>query len=197
MVMTKQNHRRKKQQQKPIVPIAIGLLFMGIAILMLALPDNKSKASSGDTQEQFSLAPLSVSYPAPDLALENIGGKTEALADYRNDVVLVNNWATWCPPCKAEMPNLEAYYEDHASEGFMIIAIEAGDAKDTVSQFVQTYNLKFQVWLDPDSAALKAFGNGNLPNSYVIDREGTVRYAWTGEVNRATLEKYVTPLLAE
>lgn len=79
----------------------------------------------------------------------------------------------------------------------MIIAIEAGDAKDAVSQFAQSYNLNFQVWLDPDGSSLKAFGNGSLPNSYVIDRLGIVRYAWTGEINLAMLEKYVTPLIAE
>jgi len=112
-------------------------------------------------------------------------------------VVLVNNWATWCPPCKAEMPTLSAYYNEHNTEGFMIVAIEAGDPLGDVSQFAQSRNLKFQVWLDPNGAALKAFDNGNLPNSYVIDRSGTVRYAWTGEINKAMLEKYVTPLLTE
>jgi thiol-disulfide isomerase/thioredoxin len=121
----------------------------------------------------------------------------ESLADYRDDVILVNHWATWCPPCKAEMPTLEAYYEEHASEGFSIIAIEAGDSRDIVSQFAEQYNLQFPVWLDPDSASLRAFGNSTLPNSYVIDRMGTVRLAWTGEVNREVLEKYVTPLLVE
>lgn len=111
--------------------------------------------------------------------------------------MLVNNWATWCPPCKAEMPTLEKYYEAHASEGFEIIAIEAGDGKDQVAQFADDLNLKFAVWLDPDGASLNAFRNGNLPNSYVIDRQGMVRYAWTGEINLAMLEKYVTPLIAE
>ena len=126
-----------------------------------------------------------------------INNETKLLADYRNDVVLVNNWATWCPPCKAEMPTLSAYYNEHNAEGFTIIAIEAGDMKEAVLQFAQSYNLKFQVWLDPNGAALKAFGNGSLPNSYVIDRSGTVRYAWTGEINKVMLEKYVTPLLME
>ena len=95
------------------------------------------------------------------------------------------------------MPNLAAYYNEHSPEGFTIIAIEAGEPLESVAQFASDYNLKFSVWLDPDGASLKAFGNGNLPNSYVIDRSGTVRYAWTGEISRDMLEKYVTPLLAE
>lgn len=95
------------------------------------------------------------------------------------------------------MPTLAAYYNEHTSEGFTIIAVEAGDSIEGVAQFAQSHGLKFPVWLDPDGASLRAFGNGTLPNSYVIDRSGTVRYAWTGEINRVMLEKYVTPLLAE
>jgi len=122
-------------------------------------------------------------------------GEIESLADYRQNVVLVNNWATWCPPCRAEMPTLQAYYEAHKDQGFTLLAIEAGDPPGQVAQFVQAYGLTFNVWLDADKAALVAFKNPNLPNSYVIDRAGMVRYAWTGAIRRAMLEKYVTPLL--
>jgi peroxiredoxin len=143
------------------------------------------------------VVPAEVNYAAPSLSLVNLQGSQLSLSDYRDNVVLVNNWATWCPPCKAEMPTLESYYEQHAAKGFMLIAIEAGDSRENVRPFVEAYGLKFQVWLDPENAALKAFRNPNLPNSFVLDRNGTVRYAWTGEISRAMLEKYVTPLLSE
>ena len=172
--------------------MAGGLLLIGFAFLIMALPGGK-----GNTDSPSSVVPAPVSYPAPELFLATMDGKTESLADYRKDIVLVNNWATWCPPCKAEMPTLAAYYNEHHSAGFTIIAIEAGDFVDVISPFVQSYNLTFPVWLDPDGASLRAFGNGNLPNSYVIDRSGTVRYAWTGEISQAMLEKYITPLLKE
>ena len=70
--------------------------------------------------------PYPVEYAAPELSLQNINGKTESLAEYRGKVVLVNNWATWCPPCKAEMPTLVAYHNEHTADGFTVIAIEAG-----------------------------------------------------------------------
>lgn len=193
--MTREQKRRAKKQQNPVVPVALGLALLALAMIWLALSGHGAEAKN--EPDGPSAAPLSVSFPAPDLSLENVQGKSESLAEYRSNVVLVNNWAIWCPPCKAEMPVLEAYYEDHASKGFMIVAVEAGDAREDVRRFAQSYGLTFQVWLDPHGAALRAFGNGNLPNSYVIDRQGTVRYAWTGEVDRSTLEKYVTPLLAE
>lgn len=194
--MPKKNHRRKKRKQNPFLSVAAGLFFIGIAILTLASGYPKSN-SGANTQNQDAGSPLAVNFPAPDLSLENINGRTESLADYREHVVLVNNWATWCPPCKAEMPVLESYYEEHADLGFMIIAIEAGNPMEIVSQFAKDYKLQFQVWLDPNGASIRAFGNGNLPNSYLIDRTGTVRHAWTGQIDRAALENYVTPLLAE
>jgi peroxiredoxin len=75
--------------------------------------------------------------------------------------------------------------------------VDAGETADVVSQFANNHGMNFPVWLDPDGEALKAFRNGTLPNSYVIDRGGTVRYAWTGEISQAMLEKYVTPLIKE
>ena len=117
------------------------------------------------------------------------------MTDYYGKVVLVNNWATWCPPCKAEMPSLQKFYEAHSGEGFMIVAVNAGDDRAPVEQFVKEYGLTFRVWLDPDGAALDAFRNANLPSSYVVDRTGIIRYAWTGEISYEMLEKYITPVI--
>jgi len=112
-------------------------------------------------------------------------------------VILVNNWAIWCPPCKTEMPELQAYYIAHAAEGFMVIAIESGKPADQVASFVKNYGMTFPVWLDPQITALEIFQNWNLPSSYAIDRDGIVRLSWTGGINQPTLEQYVTPLLEE
>jgi peroxiredoxin len=192
MAKSNRKYHRKQQRSFPWVPIGLGLFLIVVAVLILATPQ-----SGGTAASQSSVVPLEVNFPAPELSLQNIDGKTESLSDFTGNVVLVNNWATWCPPCKAEMPTLAAYYNEHHPQGFTVVAIEAGEPQESVAQFASNYNLKFSVWLDPDSASLKAFGNGNLPNSYVIDRSGTVRYAWTGEISREMLEKYVTPLLAE
>lgn len=190
--MASKKNRRKKSSTFPILPVGLGLLLMGVAVLAFAAP-----RPDGNSASSSSVVPVSVSYAAPELSLQNLQGENESLMDYRGSVILVNNWATWCPPCKAEMPTLSAYYNEHHDQGFTIIAIEAGDPVDGVSQFVQSLDLKFPIWIDPEGASVRAFNNGTLPNSYVIDRSGTVRYAWTGEISRAMLEKYVTPLLAK
>ena len=194
--MKKQSKYRRKivKTQRQSFVIGIFLVLIGIALFVVMQGTSGEAAAPA---ADLSVVPVAVNYPAPQLALENVNGETESLADFGGQVLLLNNWATWCPPCKAEMPTLKKFHDAHSAEGFTIIAVEAGDDKDEVLQFANSLGLTFPIWLDPDGAALNAFKNGNLPNSYVIDRSGTVRYAWTGEISLAMLEKYVTQLIAE
>ncbi len=198
MTNTKKHKQRKKHHKRANTSaiIGAGLVLFGI-VLFLVLSNKGGTSSALPAAEELSLVPAEVNFPAPQLVLENLEGETQSLADFQGDIVLVNNWATWCPPCKAEMPTLKQYHDTHAAEGFTVIAVEAGDEKAEVLAFADSLKLTFPVWLDPDSASINAIRNGSLPNSYVIDRTGTVRYAWTGEVNMTMLEKYITPLIAE
>ena len=197
--MAKKTSRRTKNNDNNIrlmFIVGAGLILVGIAaLLFLSSNQNSTGAPQANT---LSTIPVAVNYPAPELSLQNaVNGKTEALTDYRDKVVLVNNWATWCPPCKAEIPTLEAYYQAHAVNGFMIVGIEAGEPQSDVSKFVQEHNMTYPAWFDLKTAALDAFKNQNLPSSYVIDRKGAIRLAWVGEISQAMLEKYVTPLLTQ
>jgi len=159
----------------------------------MLLPDWGSTAAARAT----SAVPVAVNFAAPELRLTDLQGRPVSLSDYRGRVVLVNNWATWCPPCKAEMPTLQEYFEEHRHQNFTIVAIEAGEPAAEVAAFVQQYGLTFPVWLDPAQEATSAFRNPGLPSSYVIDADGMVRLAWTGAISREMLEKFVTPLLEE
>jgi peroxiredoxin len=192
---------KKTSQRTAVKPalgfLGVGLILLSMVILYSLLSQTATGASGSGLEGENYVVPVAVNYPAPDLELENIAGEVESLSDFHGQVVLVNNWATWCPPCKAEMPTLAAYYNAHVEEGMMVIAIEAGDPPDQVVQFAEDFDLPFKIWLDPGSKALNAFKNGNLPSSYVLDRNGMIRYAWTGEIKRAMLEEYVTPLLSE
>ena len=168
------------------------LILAGIAAFVL-LPGSQDTAIP--QAKSRSTIPVEVNYPAPELSLQNVDGKTESLKDYGARVVLVNNWATWCPPCKAEIPTLEAYYKAHSEEGFVIIGIEAGEPQADVLKYAQEHDMTYPVWFDLRNAATVAFKNQGLPSSYVIDTKGTIRLAWMGEISREMLEKYVTPLL--
>jgi thiol-disulfide isomerase/thioredoxin len=198
--------RRKKVTTKTnnipaMLILGSGLILLGLAAF-IAWP--KVKANTGvsvpPAPESAGLSniPAEVNYVAPILELSDLDGNEHSLKDYLGSVVLVNLWATWCPPCKAEMPTLEAYYNDYQAAGFVTVAVNDGDPEDAVASFVRDYGLTFQVWLDPTYQATDhAFRTRNLPSSFVIDREGNVRLRWVGEISRASLEKYVTPLILE
>jgi peroxiredoxin len=176
-----------------ITMVAVGLFLLGGALIPLLI--NAQQKALEQVSPIFS--PLTSDYPAPNLTLVDLQGNPTSLEQYRGLVVLVNNWATWCPPCRTEMPELQAYFSAHASQGFVVVAIESGDTSNQVSPFVGTLSLTFPVWLDLQGIALEKFQNWNLPSSYVIGRDGMIRLSWTGAINQSTLEHYVTPLLEE
>lgn len=149
-------------------------------------------------QNDFSTVPARVNYSAPELTLMDTQGVARSLRDYRGQVVLVNLWATWCPPCKEEMPTLQSFYNKHQDKGFVVIAINDGDPVEDVLQFVQEYRLTFPVWLDPTYVATEqAFKTLSLPSSFVIDREGTIQLQWVGGISRRMLDQHVAPLIME
>lgn len=171
------------------------LLGLGLALIVVSIYFITREASP---QTDLSTVPVQANFAAPELTLTDVDGVTHSLADYKGQVVLVNLWATWCPPCKKEMPTLQAYHNKYKDDGFAVIAINDGDPEPDVLQFVKDYQLTFPVWLDPTYIATEqAFKTLNLPTSFVIDRDGTVRLSWVGEINRKMLEQYVTPIIED
>jgi cytochrome c biogenesis protein CcmG/thiol:disulfide interchange protein DsbE len=176
--------------------LGIGLIVIGFAAYMLILTARNTTDAGSPTD--FSAIPAEVQIDAPPLALDDLQGARHSLSDYRGQVVLVNLWATWCPPCQAEMPNLQDFYNSHRKEGFAVIAVEDGDPTADVISFAQKYGLNFSIWLDPTYQATDhAFKTMNLPSSYIIDRKGVIRLEWVGAISEQNLEKYVEPLVKE
>ena len=136
----------------------------------------------------------------PDFVLPAPGGGEIALADYRGQYVLVNFWASWCPPCIAEMPELEQYYQAHQDQGFALIAINDGEDPATVEAFIRQNGFQFPVALDADGAVFVQYDiehTESLPSSYLIDPAGRlVPMGWPpGRISLDLLERDVTPLL--
>ena len=180
---------------KPRATLPLLLLGLGLALIAAsAYLITKDSAAQND----FSTVPVEVNFPAPEVTLADTRDVTRSLSDYRGQVVLVNLWATWCPPCKEEMPTLQAFYDRHHENGFTVIAINDGDPMADVLQFEKDYRLGFPVWLDPEYYATEqAFKTMNLPSSFVVDREGIVRLMWVGGISRKMLDQYVVPIIME
>lgn len=190
-------HKDNRKNRYPLALVGAGLIVIGLVSIAMIINMNQGNNTIKASNDDYTVTPNEVFYPAPELTLNDLSGNSISLSDNLGTVILVNNWATWCPPCKAEMPTLQAYYTAHLHEGFTILAIEAGDPHPEVTEFVESRQLTFPILLDPNNLALRAFRNDNLPSSYVLDRQGNVRLAWTGPISLEMLEKYVTPLLEE
>ncbi|MBW8056977.1 MAG: TlpA family protein disulfide reductase [candidate division NC10 bacterium] len=141
-----------------------------------------------------------LNHHAPNFALPDLNGKMVSLSDYKGKVVLVNFWATWCPPCRLEMPTMEEAYRTYKAKGFEVIAVsvDAGP-KSAVQQFLQEFDLSFTVLLDPQMETLRTFRSFSLPTSVVIDRQGVIRLRELGYRDWTDPEstKLITGLLGE
>jgi peroxiredoxin len=135
--------------------------------------------------------------PAPDFALETLAEETVRLSDFKGRVVLVNFWASWCPPCRDEMPALEAYYQDHKDEGLVILGVNVKDSKGAITAFLEEHTVSFPIVLDRDAKTAGMYDITGLPTTVFVDREGMVIGTWPGMVTKTFLENKITPLLQE
>jgi len=180
-----------------IILLVIGLGLVLISVLVfLALPGAQAEVQQVQQASGYAV-PMQVNYPAPEVKITDLQNKPVALSDYKGQVVLYNAWATWCPPCKEEMPTLNAYYKDHQVDGFVVVAIEDGDPLEQVAAYARDNGLMFPVWPDLKWVATTSFKTDVLPSTFVIDRNGVVRLTWNGPITRESLEKYVTPVIKE
>lgn len=134
---------------------------------------------------------------APAMAVVLLDGSQTSLEQMRGKVVLVNFWATWCPYCRHEMPDMERFYRDYHAQGFEILALSQDDAPETVRQFMLKENYHFPVAMAEAQHSTAFGGVSKLPTSYLIDKQGRIRNKISGQVHYARLESLVKPLLEE
>jgi thiol-disulfide isomerase/thioredoxin len=174
-----------------IVPLIVAVAGLGLILAGVLLLKPGGAASAA-----VAAAPIT-GHKLADFALTDLAGKQVRLSDYAGRPVLINAWATWCPPCQAEMPGLQQLYQRHEAEGFAILAIDAGEAKPTVEQFIQKNLYTFPVLLDPQTDLLDKWAIRDYPTSIVIGRDGTVKLVQVGALTADTINKVVEPLISE
>ncbi len=117
---------------------------------------------------------------APPLELQALDGSRHALADYRGRVVLVNFWATWCAPCRAEMPSIERLRRSLDGEPFAVLAVNVGEDANAVRAFADSVTMRFPLLLDVDNRVTRDWGARALPTTFIIGPDGRVRYQAIG-----------------
>jgi peroxiredoxin len=178
--------RRRKQQRNIILLVTGGLLIL-IAAGFLLLKDAPVKE----------LGPAQVGQPLGDFSLTDIAGRTVQLSDYAGKFVLINAWATWCPPCKAEMPDLNAFYETYQDNDFIILAVNGGDPASEAAAFADQVGLTFPVLLDPNTQVLDSLGVHSYPTSILVGPDGVVKTIHIGMFTPEMLEEEITPFILE
>jgi len=135
----------------------------------------------------------------PPLSLVDTEGVMRSLADLQGSVVLLNFWASWCPPCLHEMPSMERVMHRYRDQGFEIAAVNLGEPEERIRDFVEELEITFPVWLDPENATARQWRVFTFPTSYLIDRRGHIRYAIAGgiEWDEAEAIEKIEELLAE
>jgi peroxiredoxin len=142
------------------------------------------------------IAPASM---APDFTLRTMGGPNLRLQEQRGQVVLVNFWATWCGPCRKEMPHLNRLYEKYRGSGFTLLGINVDDDARNAVELASKLGVKFPVLLDTDKKASKLYDLSAMPATVLIDRDGRVRYVHRGYLDgyEDTYDKQIRELLKQ
>lgn len=182
---------------------AAGAIYLAFQDSQTALTASKNQASSAASFPVASLFGIdnSQAHPvvgqhAPNFAFQKADGSTVTLADFRGQPVLVNFWATWCGPCRQEMPDLVRLYETHTDEGLVILEVNVAESPEAVSTFVQEFGMTMPVIMDSRGEVMDAYKTQSLPSSFFIDREGTIQVRWIGFLSSDLMETHLEKILS-
>jgi cytochrome c-type biogenesis protein len=194
-------HLHKVEVVSGVILILIGLLVMTNRVTLLAssqlarwMPNLESRLNvNTDTS---ATATTNTALPAPDVQFSKLEGGTLRLADLRGRVVLLNFWATWCIPCRSEIPALSGLQKDLEAQGLSVVGVSYDDTPDLIREFQQDVKQEYAIVLGGKDVGAQLPASP-LPTTYIIDRAGRIREKFIGEKSRAAFEAIIKPLLNE
>ena len=145
---------------------------------------------------QHSPHPLAIGETAPSFTVPAMPSGYLALNQYRQQVVVLHFWATWCPPCVEEAPSLEVFAEKMKTQGIVVLGVSVDDDRTALQNFIENYHLRFAVGIDPDRSLAARFGTVQFPETYILDRQGRLAEKVIGATdwNDSRLESFVLEL---
>ncbi len=182
-----------------LIVLFIGIVGVGLlaAVLLSATDAPVTTDTAAITDADGADVGLRVGQRAPDFSAPTLDGGRIALSDLRGEVVLLNFWATWCGPCRVEMPDFQQQHEALRDQGFSVLAVNNREHADQVVAFRDELGLTFPIALDPTGAVQDQYALFSYPSSYLIDRDGTVlaRHfgVLTGDALAALLDEALSP----
>lgn len=163
-----------------------------IAGIVLVLLISFALVQAMDKEKEDKLPGLKVGVKAPDFTLKNLEGEKVQLSDFKGKKVLINFWATWCKPCRDEMPAMEKYYQS-ASNDVVFLAVNTDPTSD-VKGFADEMKLTFPILLDNADKTMNAYGVLSIPTTFFIDEKGNIGSKHVGQMSYEEIKKYIEEL---
>jgi peroxiredoxin len=174
---------------KKVIAVVVLIALLGVAIVQAM--DKKTEPDSL-SQEAANMGGLTVGVKAPDFELKTLAGETVKLSDLKGKKVMLNFWATWCPPCKAEMPAMEQFHKE-AGDDVVILAVNIDPHLD-VKAFVDENGITFPIPLDAEDKVNEMYQVLSIPTTYFIDTKGNIGNKYIGAMNIDTMKQYAQDL---
>lgn len=176
----------------------IGLVIWGVydtGKMDLGLESGQSDAQGEIKQEKVN-APVGIQKGnlAPDFELKTLDGESMKLSDYRGKRIILNMWATWCPPCRAEMPDMQDFYEANQDKGIIILGVNLTSSEkqpENIAKFIDEFGLTFPVVLDEKNSVADRYQVVSIPTTYMIDSRGVIQQKIIGPMNKEMMEEFV------
>jgi peroxiredoxin len=145
--------------------------YVCLTLISMVAPFLRNQAyGETDYMEELAIVRFDEKIKAQNFILKDLSGNEVSLEDYRGKVILINFWATWCLPCRIEMPSMEKLYAKFNNDGFTILAIDMLEDDDSVRAFKEEYKLNFPILLDSDGSVAQFYGVMSIPTTYIVDR---------------------------
>lgn len=183
----------------------LGLLILAVMITLVIIGAVKNNMADSKALDNMALGSdvdflptaegLAKGEKAPDFQLTTLDGEEVALSDYEGQKVLLNFWATWCPPCRAEMPHMQTYYEEQAEDKNVVILAVNLTTKDKglgkIEEFVEEFALEFPIPMDVEGDVGSTYQAVSIPTSYMIDTKGRIQNKVVGPMDESMMEQLV------
>lgn len=187
-----------KREEAPGTPSPAQRLEQAAEEMQAEAPVQEEAPPEAPAEPEAPAPAPEVGHPAPDISFVSLDGERHRLSDFAGKPVFLNLFATWCPPCRMEMPSMQKLYEQVAPKGLVMLAVSAEDT-DVVAEFVKREGYTFTVGVDPDRSVMSTYRVRAIPATYLIDRHGTIVYKHVGYADWTSGEtaRQVMTLLGE